>query len=203
MTCWLKRSGKGLGVHVSFLCGILVAAPGCRPSSSAVSPAADELSLRVGPSVLVLSGNDIAGDYPACSNVGLPPAGKQLSTTAVLSRSGDDWTISPSNQVAGDFQIRFRAMSSESGRTSVSGTAKGSVNHVNLPVLPFALDVYALLESAGQPTGAVEASVSITNPTRLNGLIVGQITFKDSVGRAGVCQQVAIDLQPMPAGWTF
>ena len=142
-------------LYVSLLCGILVAAPGCRRSSSAASPAADELSLRAGPSVLVLSGNDIAGVYPACSNVGLPPAGKQLSTTAILSRSGDDWTILPSNQASGDFQIRFRATSSESGRTNVSGTARGYVNHVNLPVLPFALDVYALLEGTGQPTGAL------------------------------------------------
>lgn len=175
------------------LAALILAAVGC--GNGPTAPTLPESSLPRGTYWLHLVGFDLSdsAEFPPCSNIGVPRAGKRLDTLIVIDHEQGEVIGRSLSAADGTVLLRFRLAEALDVRTTVSGSVEGvardSGREQGAP-----RDVYAQFAAAeGSGPALVEGDTRIfgANPAFYSGRIGGRVTFGNSEGASGDCSAVS------------
>ena len=140
------------------------------------------------PQRLELTGFDFSSDpdFPVCSNIGSPRAGKHIVTSVLLELSGCEWIArSMAPDTTGTLELRFRRTGEFAmGGETIVGTMTGSARDVTNS------DTRMDIAGTAQVSGRVN-SLFLTF-----GRLSGTMAFADSAGVGGTCTAVKLFMSP-------
>jgi hypothetical protein len=202
------RAGTGLA-----LAGLLTAG-GCgggepAPTAPTVPPAIDlerrdtPLALSADRHLLQLQAGDLSDDpaAPPCDTLGLPRAGKTLTTWLWFAPEGDELVGRPRPPYNSTLEMRLRRVGSSLLGVEVAGTLTGYARDEYDPLLG-ALD---LTFNVDEPAAVVEGVVTPAMrgdviPPRVGGRVRGHFSFGDSHHDFSLCTNAWFYLEVRPPG---
>jgi hypothetical protein len=207
-----RRAPPGCPLAVLVLTGLL-AASGCgdgapTPTAPTPLPAIDlerrdtPLTLSADRYLLQLQAGDLSDDpaAPPCDTLGLPRAGKTLTTWLWFTRDGDELVGRSRPPYNSSLEMRLRRVSSSLLGVAVAGTLTGYARDEYDPLLG-ALDLTFNVEEPAAVEGLVSPSVGgETIPPRVGGHVRGHFSFGDSHHDFSLCTTVWYYLEVRPPG---
>jgi hypothetical protein len=156
------------------------------PASPSAAPAA---GLQPGVYAMSFTGVDLS-DTPSiqpCTPLGVPRAGKLVSTAVRLERASSGWRVRGENPADGTFELRLEVNDGVASSRSATGSLQGTLTDAGSPVSP-PNGVQVRFGEGSRLEGQLRPDFS-------NGRVTGSIVFADETGNAN-CSSVTWTLQP-------
>jgi hypothetical protein len=153
---------------------------------------------------LQLSAMDLTEDFRVwCQPIGVPRAGKFLTTFVWFEPSGDEYIGRARAPYRSTLEIRLRRTGWSLGIASLQGTVAGTVHDEYDRALGLRDLVFEVAPGTSATFSGIatqQGPASSAPPPVIAGTAEGTLTFRDSTGGLSRCPSASLFLQVVPAG---